>query len=41
MLKEFLSTHRTTSGGPGTEVFFDARRPVHKTERKKTKFFYS
>lgn len=38
MLREFLKIQGTSSVDSDTEVFLDAKRPVHKTERKKIKF---
>ena len=41
MLKEFFKIWGVTSGDSETEVFLDAKRPVRKSEGKKTKSFYS
>lgn len=41
LLREFLKIHGTISVDSDTEVFLNAKRPVHKGERKKIKFSYS
>lgn len=41
MLREFLKFQGTISVDSDTEVFFDAKRPVHKSEGKKVESSYS
>lgn len=40
MQREFLKIQGTISVDSDTEVFFDAKRPVHKSEGKKIKYSY-
>lgn len=40
MLREFFKILGTATGDPETEVFLHAKRPVHKSEGRKTKSFY-